>query len=150
MIGGTLLLALVVFGLSWLFGFGKPARLVKFIIWLTFGPLLLGLFYNEWLSFHSGLPLLGQIALVIAIPFFLLFALRVLLPGVRGVSITIDILWSLLIFLLTFPARLVWRSGRHITDRERNRIRLQRNRPIVGGRPPLRNELRRRVNQGHE
>lgn len=137
MITGILLLSLMIFALSWLFGLGKPERLLKLIVWLIFGPLLLALLYNEWLSFFSGLPLAGQIALVIAVPFFLLFALTVMFPGSRGVSITVDVLWNFLIFLLTFPARLLWRSGRQIADRERNRIRLQRNLPIVGGRPPL-------------
>jgi hypothetical protein len=56
MITGILLIAMVVLGLSWMFGFGKPERLVKFSIWLTLGPLLLGLFYGEALAFYSDLP----------------------------------------------------------------------------------------------
>lgn len=149
MIGGTLLIALVIFGLSWLFGFGKPDRLVKFIIWLIFGPLLLGLFYNEWFSFSSDLPWLARIGLIIGVPFFALFALRMLLPNSRAIRIVIDFIWDLLIFLLTFPFRIVWRSSRQIADRERNRIRWQRIRPTVGGRPPLRNPERRNTNARH-
>ncbi len=137
MISGILLLSLVVFGLSWLFGLGRPDRLVKFIICLIFGPLLIGLFYNEWLNFYSELPLIGQIMIVVGVPFFLLFALRVLFPSSHGVSAATGVLWSLVVFVLSFPARLLWRSGVQIADRERNRVRLQRHRPAVGGRPPL-------------
>lgn len=148
MITGILLLALVIFGLSWLFGFGRPDRLVKFIIWLLLGPLLLGLFYNEWLNFYLELPLIGQVIIIVAVPFFLLFALRVLFPASSGVSATTNVLWDLVVFIFTFPARLVWRSGRHITDKERNRIRLQRNRPEVGRQPPLAQNHRNRIYRG--
>jgi hypothetical protein len=147
MIGGTLLIALVVFGLSWLFGFGRPERLVKFIVWLIFGPLLLSLLYNEWAVFASNLPWPARVALLVAVPFIVLFALRTLLPNSSAIRTIIDFIWDLLTFALTFPLRVFWRSTRQIADRERNRIRLQRIRPTVGGRPPLRNlERGRRPN----
>lgn len=149
MISGILLIALVVFGLSWLFGFGKPERFVKFIVWLLFGPVLLGLLYTEWLSFYFDMPLMAKAVLLIAIPFLLLFALRLFFPNSPQIRTITDFIWSLLVFLLTFPARLFWRSGRQISDRESNRIRLQRYRPAVGGRPPLRNDRERDVNQRH-
>lgn len=149
MIGGILLLALGVFGLSWLFGFGKPERFVKFIVWLLVGPVLLGLLYSEWLSFYFDLPIIAKAVLLIAIPFLLLFALRLFFPNSPQIRSICDFLWNLLVFLLTFPIRLFWRSGRRISDGERNRIRLQRYRPTVGGRPPLRNDRERALNRWH-
>ena len=120
MIGGILLIALVVFGLSWLFGFGKPERFVKFIVWLLFGPVLLGLLYSEWLGFYFDLPLIAKAILLIAIPFLLLFALRLFFPNSPQIRSITDFIWSLLVFLLTFPVRLFWRSGRQISDREQS------------------------------
>ena len=96
MIGGILLIALVVFGLSWLFGFGKPERFVKFIIWLIFGPLLLGLLYGEWRGFYFDLPLVAKAALLIAIPFILLCALRLFFPNSPQIRSICDFIWNLL------------------------------------------------------
>ena len=96
MLGGILLIALAVFGLSWLFGFGKPDRLVKFIIWLIFGPLLLGLLYSEWLSFYLDLPLVAKAVLLIASPFVLLFALRLFFPNAPQIRSICDFIWNLL------------------------------------------------------
>lgn len=137
MIGGILLIALVIFGLSWLFGFGKPERLIKFIVWLVFGPLLLGLFYSEWYAYYSELSWFGQVAIIVAIPFLLLLALRSLFPQSKLVAATTGVIWDILVFSLTFPFRLVWRSGRQIANKEGNRIKLARYRPAIGGRPPL-------------
>lgn len=136
MIGGLLLVGLAILGLCWLFGFGKPERLLKFVIWVIAGPLILGLLYNEWLCFYVDLPFLGQAALIVVVPFLILFSLRVLFPGSKVVSTITAVTWDLLIFALTFPLSLVLRSGRQFAARESSRIHLQKNRPVVGGRPP--------------
>lgn len=149
MVAGILLIGLVAFGLSWLFGFGKPERLVKFIVWLIFGPVLLGVFYSEWSNFFSSLPFFGQIAFLIIIPFILLLALHMFFPNSSLIRGIVDFIWNMLVFLLSFPVRLLWRSGKHISNTERNRIRLQRYRPSVGGRPPLRNDRETDVARRH-
>jgi hypothetical protein len=147
MVAGILLLGLAIFGLCWLFGFGKPERLVKFVVWLTFGPILLGVFFGEWSSFYSGLPWYAQVMFLTALPFAILFGFRLFFPQSTLIRGTIDFAWSFLVFWVTFPIRLIWRSGRHVSERERNRTRLQRYRPAVGGRPPLRNDPEGRLNQ---
>ena len=147
MMGGILLIALAVFGLSWLFGFGKPERFVKFIIWLVFGPVLLSLLYSEWLSFFFEFPFIAKAGFLVAIPFLLLFALKLFFPNSTQIRSITDFIWNLLVFLLTFPFRLFWRSSKQISERERNRIRLQRYRPVVGGRAPLRNKRYRDLNR---
>lgn len=140
MLAGILLISLVAVGLCWMFGFGRPERLVKFLAWLTFGPLLLGLFVNEWTSYYYEQSWFVRIALLAAVPFLILFLIRFLFSDSRFVKAATDYVWELLIFGMTFPVRLLWRSGLQISEREGNRIRLQRYRPVIGGRPPFRND----------
>jgi hypothetical protein len=147
MFGGVLLLALVVFGLSWLFGFGKPERFVKFIVWLIFGPVLLGLLYSEWLSFYSDATFLVKVIIWVGVLFVILLSLRFLFPSSPYFRRMSETIWDFVVFFLTFPFRLIWRSGRQVSEGERNRARLQRYRPAVGGRPPLRNDLEGRLNR---
>lgn len=137
MIGGILLIALTIVGLSWLFGYGRPDRFIKFIIWMIFGPLLLGLLYNEWLQFYSSLSPAVQVgSLLLVIP-LVLFLARLLLPATPFTRAINEFIWDGVVFVITFPFRLVWRCCKQFASRERNRIRLQRYRPAVGGRPPL-------------
>ena len=146
MLGGVLLLALVAFGLSWLFGFGRPERFVKFVVWLVFGPLLLGLLYSEWLGFYSDAPILIRLIVWVGLPFVILLSLRFLFPNSPYFRRASEVIWDFFVFFLTFPLRLIWRSGRQISERERHRMRLERYRPAVGGRPPLRNDREGRLN----
>lgn len=141
-----LLLAFIIVGFCTMFGYLKSDSIYKVLIWLIVGPLLLWFIYNEWTQFYAHLPWWWQVVSLILLPFVLLALLRFFLPKSAWITRLQQAIFDALVFCLTFPIRLVWRAGRQIIDRERHRIRLQRHRPAVGGRPPLRTPERRNIN----
>lgn len=141
-----LVLALTITGICIMLGYLKPESIYKILIWLIAGSLLLSLAYSEWTQFYANLPLWLQCIGLILLPFILLFLLRFLLPKAAWINRLQQAVLDALVYFLTFPVRLIWRAGRQIVDREHHRIRLQRHRPAVGGRPPLRTPERRNTN----
>ena len=140
MILGILLLAVSVFGLSVLFGTGKVENYYKFLIWLIFAPLLLAIGYNHVVWFWFWLPLWLRILSILLVPFFVSAILRFMFPKARWLHEAQTVIFQTLIYAATFPLRFLWRAGRFFFQRERRTQRLIPNRPVVGGRPPLRNE----------
>ncbi len=136
-IGAILLLGLLVFGLQVLFGRADAGKSYPFLILLIVGPILLsiGLSHSLWL--WEGLPLWAQVVTIIALPFLVMAVLRRFLPKSAALDRAQDVAFDMLIYIVTFPIRLVWRSGQLILRRERRAVRLNVNRPAVGGRPPL-------------
>ncbi len=149
MIGGILLLGIAVFGLMVLFGKGKPENYYKFLIWLIFAPVLLAIGYNHALWFWLGLPLWIQILSILLIPFFVGAVLSLLFPKARWLQALQTVVFQTLIYAVTFPFRFLWRTGQFFFQRERRTQRLNPYRPVVGGRPPLRNEHREPDQRGN-
>jgi hypothetical protein len=147
--GGLLLLALVVTGLGVLFGLVKPQRLAGFFAWLIFGPLLICLAYNEWLTAYRGLPPLLQLLTLVLLPFALLLILHIMLPKATWVRRLNEILFDLLVFFATFPFRFLWRAAQLVASRERHPVRLEPHQPVVGHRPRLRRPDHTRRNGDH-
>jgi hypothetical protein len=141
--GGILLLALVVTGLGVLVGWTSPQRLTRFCVWLAVGPVLIGLAYSAGLSAYRGLPVLAQLALIALLPFALLLVAHALLPKSPWAKHLTNAMFDAILFALTFPVRLVWRSVRLVASREHQPARLERHRPVVGHRPPVRARARR-------
>lgn len=137
MLGGIILLLLVFGGLGIMFGYTEPKRIVQYLIWLIVGPVLIGIALNEWFGFYSSLSWVAKLLFIVALPFILLLILRTILPKSALVRSITDVLWNALVFAFTFPFRLLFRSGRLISQRERTRIRLAANQTVVGRRPPL-------------
>lgn len=142
MIGGVLLLGIAVFGLMVLFGSGKPENYYKFLIWLIIAPLLLAIGYNHALWFFLQLPPLIQVLSFLLVPFFISALLRLLFPKAKWLQGLQTVVFQTLIYVAVFPFRFVWRAGQFFSQRERRTQRLNPHRPVVGGRPPLRNERR--------
>lgn len=144
MIGGILLLAIAVFGLQILFGRGEPANYVKFLVWLIFAPIIAAIGYSHVLWAWNDLPLGVQVATLAVLPFVVLVILRIAFPRAAFLVRLRTWLFEALIMILTFPFRLVIRAGRLVLQRERRRVPLDRHRPAVGGRPPVRIQPRER------
>lgn len=142
MAGEILLIAIAVFGISVLFGQGKPENYYKFLLWLIIAPLLLAIGFNHalWLWFQS--PLWMQILSILLVPFFVSALLRLLFPKAKWLQGLQTVIFQTLIYVAVFPFRFVWRAVRFFSQRERRTQRLNPYRPVVGGRPPLRNERR--------
>ncbi|GEM_PF-5996088 len=138
MLTGILLLAIVVFGILVLFGQRDAGQFYKFVIFLIIAPVLLAVGINHVLWFWYSLPYWIQILGFVLMPFLLLFTLRSLFsksPVVRAIT---DVLWDATVFAFTFPFRLLYRSVKLISLRERNRTRLSPHpQSVVGRRPPL-------------
>lgn len=142
MVGGILLLAIVIFSISIIFGFGKVENYYKSLVWLIFAPLLLAIGYNHALWFWFQLPLWMQILSILLVPFLVSAVLRLLFPKAKWLQDLQAVVFQTLIYVVTFPLRFVWRTGQFIFQRERRAQRLNPHRPIIGGRPPLQNERR--------
>jgi hypothetical protein len=143
MLGALLLLAIVVFGLLIMFGRAEPDRYYKFLIFLIIGPILLSIGFNHLVWFWLGLPLWAQVIGILLLPFFFSAILRIVFPNAKWLQQTQAILFQTLVYLVTFPVRLLWRAGRLIFERERNAVRLNPYNPVVGGRAPVIRERER-------
>lgn len=142
MIGGILLLAITIYGISVLFGQGKVENYYKFLIWLITAPLLLAIGYNHALWFWLQLPQWMQILSFLLVPFFVSSLLRLAFPKAKWLQGLQTVVFQTLIYVVTFPLRFIWRAGRFFSQQERRTQRLNPYRPVVGGRPPVRNERR--------
>lgn len=137
MIGGILLLGIAIFGLMVLFGQADAKQYYRFLIFLIIAPVLLAIGFNHVVWFWAGLPLWAQILGLLALPFLLSAVLRQLFPKSKWIGEMQALLFQMLIYIITFPVRLLWRAGRLIFLRERNNVRLNPYRPVVGGQPPI-------------
>lgn len=146
MIGGILLLAIVIFGISIMFGKGKVENFYKFLVWLIVAPFLLAIGYNHLVWFWLNLPLWIQILSVLLIPFFVSAILKLMFPKAKWLNNLQAAVFQALIYIVTFPIRFLWRAGQFLFERERRTQRLNPYHPVVGTRPPLQNE-RRQTNQ---
>ena len=142
MIDWVLLTAILVFGISVLFGSGKVENYYKFLILLIIAPILLNIGYNHALWFWLGLPLWMRILSVLLMPLFASAILKLMFPKAKWIQLLQVAIFQTLIYTATFPLRFVWRAGRFFLRRERRAQRLNSYRPVVGGRPPLENERR--------
>ena len=150
MIGGILLLAIAVFGLMVLFGKGKIENYYRFLIWLIFAPILLAIGYNHAVWFWLGLPLWMQILSILLTPFIVSAILRIMFPKARWFQTLQTTIFQTFVYIITFPFRLLWRSGQFFFQQERRQQRLDPHRPVVGTRPPLIPNPPRRTNQNRD
>jgi len=143
-IGVILLLGFAVFGLQVLFGRQDAAKIYPFLILLIIGPILLsiGLSHSVW--FWERLPLWAQIVTVLILPFLLMAVIRRFVPRSAALDRAQGVAFDTIVYIVTFPVRLIWRSAQFILRRERRPARLNPRRPVVGGRPPLVNYRERR------
>lgn len=137
MIGSILLLVIVVFGLQILFGRGKPENLVKFVVFLIFGPILLAIGFNHLLWFWGGLPLWAEVLCLLLIPFLLAAFLKMAFPRAAWLNFIQAFVFDTVLFIFTFPFRFIYRAFRLFFQRERRRVPLDPYRPAVGRRPPI-------------
>jgi hypothetical protein len=142
MIGAILLLGIVIFGLQILFGKGKVETFYKFLIWLIVAPILISIGFNHFLWLWCGLPFWSQILLILLLPFLASALLRAMFPKAKWLQNMQAAIFQILIYIVAFPFRLLWRTGRFISQRERRTIRLNPYRPVIGGGIPLRSERR--------
>ncbi len=138
-VGAILLLGLAIFGLQVLFGRQDAGKIYPFLILLIVGPILLSIGLSHSIWFWDRLPLWAQVITVILLPFILLAVLRRFLPKSAAFDRVQAVAFDTLVYVVTFPVRLLWRSGQFILRRERRPARLNPRRPVVGGRPPLLN-----------
>ena len=143
-IGAILLLGLVVFGLQVLFGRQDAGKIYTFLILLIIGPILLSIGMSHSVWFWEGLPLWAQIIVILILPFLLMAVIRRFLPKSAALDRAQGVAFDTLVYIVTFPVRLIWRSGQFILRRERRPAQLNPRRPVVGGRPPLVNYRERR------
>ncbi len=140
-----LLLAIVVFGLLIMFGKAEPDRYYKFLIFLIIGPILLSIGFNHLVWFWLGLPFWAQVVGILLLPFLISAVLRTVFPNAKWLQQTQAILFQTMLYVVTFPVRLLWRAGRMIFERERHPIRLNPHSPVVGGRAPVIRESEREM-----
>jgi len=142
-IGAILLCGILVFGLLLLFGQADARNLYKFLIFLIVGPVLLSIGFSHTASFVDGLPFWLKILVVILAPFIVLAVVRIAFPGKKWPEQMLSVTFQALIYLISFPFRLLWRTGAYLFQQERRSNRLNRYRPVVGGGPPLMREVER-------
>ncbi len=145
--GGLLLLAIVIFGISVMFGKNKPEQFYKVVILLIFAPVLLTVGFNQAVWFWLNSPLWAQILSSCLLPFFLAALLKAFLPKAVWLQKIQTLVFEMLIFAFTFPFRFLWRAGKFIFQRERQTIRLNPYSAVIGKRPPLVNQRAGRENQ---
>lgn len=143
-IGAILLLGLMIFGLQVLFGRQDASKIYPFLILLIVGPILLSIGLSHSIWFWEGLPLWAQVITFLILPFLLMAVIRRFLPKSAALDRAQGVAFDTLVYIVTFPVRLLWRSGQLILRRERRPARLNPRRPVVGGRPPLVNYRERR------
>lgn len=143
-LGMILLLGLAVFGLQVLFGRQDSGKIYPFLILLIAGPILLSIGLSHSLWFWDGLPLWAQVIVIIILPFLVMAVIRRFLPKSAALDRVQAVAFDTLVYIVTFPIRLLWRSGQLVLRRERRPARLNIDRPVVGGRPPLINYRERR------
>lgn len=149
MVGGILLLVIVIFGISLMFGKGKVENYFKFLIWLIVTPILISIGFNHFLWFWYDLPFWTQISLILVLPFLVSALLRAMFPKAKWLQVLQTTIFQTLIYIVAFPFRLVWRTGRLISQKESQTVRLNPYPPVVGGRPPLQNEGRKANPRGN-
>ena len=140
MIGGIILLAVAVFGLSVLFGKGKIEDYFKFAVCLIFLPVLLGIGINHAEWFWLGLPLWMQVLTILLAPFLAIAVLFYFFPKAKWLQGLFEAVFQFLIYLVTFPMRFVWRAGKLLLNKERHITRLDSRRATVGSKPPLKDQ----------
>lgn len=136
-LGGILLLGLVIFGLQVLFGRQDASKIYPFLILLIVGPILLSIGLSHSIWFWEGLPLWAQVVTIVILPFLVMAVIRRFLPKSAALDRLQGAAFDTLVYMVTFPVRLLWRSAQLVLRRERRPARLNPNRPVVGGRPPL-------------
>ncbi|MFN2512716.1 MAG: hypothetical protein ABR568_15005 [Pyrinomonadaceae bacterium] len=132
---GILVLLVALVGLNFIFGEFKTERLTRLLIWLVLAPLAVCLAQGFIYGAYSQLTPTARLLLLILLPFVLLSLLRSAFPSSRAVT---DAVLNALVYLLTLPVRILWRSLRLVMERERHRIDLSRT-PVVVGRRPQQN-----------
>ena len=137
LVSGILLIAVLVFGLSIMFGKAEPDRFYKLLISLIIGPILLSIGFNHLVWFWGGLPLWTQVIAILLLPFLISAILRTVFPNAKWLQQTQAVLFQTLVYLITFPLRLLWRGGRLLFERERHGERLNPYNPVAGGRAPV-------------
>ncbi len=137
MIASLLLLAIVVFGLRILFGQGKIEDYLKFLVWLIFAPVLVAVGYNHIQWFWLGLPFWIKVLSLLLVPFLISAVLHAMFPKTKWLQAVEATILQLLVFLVSFPFRFLWRMSSFMFQRERRTVRLDPHRPVVGNRPPL-------------
>ncbi|CAN5296033.1 hypothetical protein BH20ACI2_BH20ACI2_02120 [soil metagenome] len=140
MIGAILFLAILVFGMQILFGAGKVENYYKFLVWLIVAPILLAIGCNHALWFWYSLPFWMQVVGVFLIPFLALALLRQIFPKVSWLKSLPALVLELLIYLVSFPFRVLFRATKFTVGRERHRTKLNPYRAVVGSRPPVNRE----------
>jgi hypothetical protein len=143
MVGGILLLTIAVFGILIMFGKAKPETFYQFVIFLIFAPVLLTIGVNQILWLWYGLPLWAQVLCILLLPFLLSVLLRRLLPKAKWLQSLQTVVFQALIYFVTFPFRFIWRAGQFFFRREHQTQQLNPYRPVVGGKPPVRNDRRK-------
>ncbi len=142
-LSSILLLGLVIFGLQVLFGRQDAGKIYPFMILLIAGPILLSIGLSHSIWFWEGLPFWAQVITIIILPFLVMAVIRRFLPNSALLDRLQGVAFDTLVYIVTFPFRFIWRSARLILRRERRPSRLNPNRPVVGGRPPLINHRER-------
>lgn len=134
------MLAIVLFGLSVLFGKGKIDDYNKFLIWLIIAPVLLSIGLNHVLWLWYGLPPWVQVLTVFLAPFLIMVVLCYLFPKAKWLSGLFEVVFQFLIYLITFPVRFVWRAWSFFLQKERHISQIESHRAVVGSRPPLKDQ----------
>lgn len=137
MTGAILMLGIVVFGLLIIFGQADVNRFYKLVIFLIAGPILVSIALGHIQWFWEGLPGWGQLVALMTAPFLLAAVLKAFFPRPGLIGQVFQVLFDTVVYAVTFPFRLVWRSGRLLFGRERHHVRLDPRRSVVGGRPPV-------------
>lgn len=149
MVGGILLLAIVIFSISVLFGKGKIETYFVFAVLLIVAPLLLFIGFNHSLWFWLHLPLWMQTLSLLLIPFSVSALLRVLFPKAKWLQGLQTVIFQTLVYAVTFPFRFLWRAGMFLLQRERQTVRLDPLRSVIGKKPPIINEREKRDDQNN-
>ena len=145
MIGTILLLAIVVFGISILFGKAKIENFFSLLIWLIFAPVLLAIGYNHIIWLWYQLPLWAQVMSLLCLPIVLRVVLDTFLPKAKWLSEITRFVFDLLLSIVVFPIRFAWRAFRLLAEKEQRRPQLAPYHAYVGKRPPLSAEPQKRA-----
>jgi hypothetical protein len=119
-------------------GLVQPKRLATVLGWLIVAPLIFCVVFGNLESLYVSLSPAEQMLALALLPIVMGFLLRFMFPKSVLVRTVSSLIFDLLVFVVTFPLRFLWRSIRLIAQRERQETHLAHTPVVVGQRPQLR------------
>jgi hypothetical protein len=145
------ILVIIIVGFGIMLGWQVDTKRIAYALgWIVFAPSFFLCVARYVAAIYGSLSFAEQLLFIALTLLTSLLVIMALFPKASWFRRLTGALFDLFIFALTLPVRILWRSVRFILARERHVIHLTTAQPVVGRRPPLRQETRNKTDRESE